>query len=39
VRVLDATQMIRFTLDGERALVGRAVVRREQRTESVPGGW
>jgi tetratricopeptide (TPR) repeat protein len=39
VRVLDATQTIRFTLDGERALVGRAVVRREQRTESVPGGW
>ncbi len=38
VRVLDATETIRFTLRGEREIVGRAVVRREQRMETVSGG-
>jgi Flp pilus assembly protein TadD len=38
VRVLDATETIRFTLRGDREVVGRAIVRREQRMESVGGG-
>jgi tetratricopeptide (TPR) repeat protein len=40
VRVLDATETIRFTLRGDREVVGRAIVRREQRMETVQGsGW
>jgi len=38
VRVLDDTQTVSFTLRGEREIVGRAVVRREQRMETVQGG-
>jgi tetratricopeptide (TPR) repeat protein len=38
VRVLDSTETIRFTLRGDREVVGRAIVRREQRMESVGGG-
>ena len=38
VRVLDATETLQFTLRGEREIVGRAIVRREQRMETVSGG-